>query len=147
MWGGAESSLVSTVTANETGTSSPAALGAVVQALDAGLEHVDATGGVQREVFHPERAEHAGGAVHRRRDVEELQVQEDLVAEVTEIGDHVGAGGAEQLEADLRHAEPGPHLHREPVGLDHVVGVEHQRQSTTDVLRNLACNVSHVRLR
>ena len=64
-----------------------------------------------------------------------------------EIGDHVGAGGAEQLEADLRHAEPGPQLHREPVGLDHVVGVEHQRQSPTHLVRYLACNVSHVRLR
>ena len=35
--------------------------GAVVQPLDAGLEHVDPTGGVQGEVLHAESAEHAGG--------------------------------------------------------------------------------------
>ena len=129
MWAGAESSLVRTVTASAIGGSRSAPVGSLGEAVDAGSEHVDTTERVQREVLDPERAEHPRGPVDGGRDVVQLEVEEHLVAEVSERTDGVGAGGAVELEADLHDAEPGPQRCRQPVGLDEVVEIEQRARA------------------
>ena len=82
MWGGASLSLVSTVTASAIGLRQPGVAGALGQALDAGPEHVDAAVRVHRDVRDAERAEHPRRLVDGGGDVVELEVEEDVVAEV-----------------------------------------------------------------
>ena len=134
MWAGAEPSLVSTVTASDRAGREIRAGGPLVEALDAGPEHVDPSERMQRQVLDPERAEHPGRPVDRGGDVEELQVEEDLVAEVAQRSDGIGAGRAVQLEADLDDAEPRPERRRQAMGLDQVVEVEGEREPAPDVV-------------
>ena len=66
--------------------------------------------------------------MHRRRDVVELQIEEHAVAEVGERTDRLGPGGTEELEPDLRGAEPRPQQASESDRLDEIVDIERERQ-------------------
>ncbi|MEZ5323041.1 MAG: hypothetical protein R2698_13395 [Microthrixaceae bacterium] len=119
------------------GNREPGPLGALVQALHPGLQHVDTAGGVQRQVLDAQRSQHPGRSMDRRGDVEQLEVEEHLIAEVAEVGDHVGAGGAEEFEAHLGDAEPRSHPGGQAVRLDQVVRVQDQREPSPDRVGDL----------
>ncbi len=107
------------------------------QTLDAGPQHVDAAHGVQGEVLHAQRPEHSAGPVHRRRDVPHLQVEEHLVAEIAEGTDGVRSGRAEELEADLGHAEVVDQRCGQAVRSHEVVHVQDQCQATADLVAHV----------
>ncbi len=79
------------VTASAVGWPKPAPLRAFGEAFDAGAQHRHAALRVQRQVVDAERADHARRAVHGRRDVVHLEIEEDAVAEVGERTDRLGA--------------------------------------------------------
>ena len=91
----------------------------------------------------PSDAEHPGRPVDGGGDVEELQVEEHLVAEVAQRADRIGAGRAVELEADLHHAEPRPERSSQSVGLDQVVEIDGEREPAPDVVGD--CSVGEGR--
>ena len=58
------------------------ALGTLGEPVDAGAQHRHAALSVERQVVSTEHADDVSGAVHRRRDVVQLQVEEHAVAEI-----------------------------------------------------------------
>ena len=136
MCGGAESSLVSTVTANAVGVGRPAWCAPSTRPSTP-AQHVDTTGRVQGQVLDAERSEHATRAVDLRRDVEQLEIQEHLVAQVTQGPDGIGSGGREKLETDLGNAEPWAHRRAQAHCFHQVVDIEDERQPTTHVVGDL----------
>ncbi len=73
-------------------------------------EHGRAAGGVHREVAHAERSGRGDRTLDRLRDVVELEVEEDVEAELFAEAHGRGALADEELEADLEHAD----VRREP---------------------------------
>ena len=111
MCGGASASLVSTVTASGDGAGSPAPSAPSRQSprrRPAASPRRRARG---REVAaRPSAPSTRAASSDGGGDVVQLEVEEHVVAEVEQRADGVGPDGAEELEADLGHAEPRPQL-------------------------------------